>query len=91
MTFIFTRSAQLFILLTLCFIFSSCDNHKTVREIDVKIEATHVEVKNNDEMKGLPEGTNMILGLVVPTSSSQWFVKVAAHSSEFNDIKPIFR
>ncbi|MCH2204534.1 MAG: hypothetical protein MK132_01485 [Lentisphaerales bacterium] len=67
----------------------SCNDAQAVRTIDVKLENNTSEPVKEEKMKGLPEGSNLILGVIIPTSSSQWFVKLAGPSSEFNEVKDL--
>jgi hypothetical protein len=73
---------------TLCALVS-CSESDKVRTIDVKIDSEMAAVKKEVQVKGLPEGANLILGLIIPTTSSQWFVKLSGPSSEFNEVKEL--
>lgn len=66
---------------------TSCNESQAVRTIDVNIDSSTAEPVKEEKTKGLPEGSNLILGVIIPTSSSQWFVKLAGPSSEFNEVK----
>ncbi|MCM8532353.1 MAG: hypothetical protein NE330_14415 [Lentisphaeraceae bacterium] len=78
---------RFFIFISSLLLVTSCKEGGQVRTIDVQLDKVEVAQKAETKMKGLPEGTNLILGMVIPTSSSQWFVKLAGPSSEFNEAK----
>ena len=73
------------------FVLCSCKEEAgvTVLEVDtgVKHKDTPVEEK---KMSALPEYVNLIMGLVIPTSNRQWFVKLAGPSSEFQKVQAMF-
>lgn len=68
---------------------TSCNESQAVRTIDVDIQTTNTAPVKKEKMSGLPEDANLILGVIIPTSSSQWFVKLAGPSSEFNQVKDL--
>ena len=68
---------------------TSCNETQAVRTIDVDIQTINQTPVKEKKISGLPEGANLILGIIIPTSSSQWFVKLAGPSSEFNQVKDL--
>ena len=80
---------RFFIFISALLLVTSCKEGGEFRTIDVQLDKVEVAEKVEATMKGLPEGTNLILGMVIPTSSSQWFVKLAGPSSEFSQAKEL--
>jgi len=67
----------------------ACAPEESIKKIDIKVEGQIKEELKGEEKKGLPADTKIILGYVLPTSSQQWFVKIAMASGEFEKLKPM--
>ena len=61
----------------------------TVLSVDTG-EAHKKEVVEDKKMSALPDYVNLIMGLVIPTSNRQWFVKMTGPSSEFQKVQGMF-
>jgi len=61
----------------------------TVISVDTGIEHKKA-AKEEKKMSALPDYVNLIMGLVIPTSNRQWFVKMAGPSSEFQKVQGMF-
>ena len=73
-----------------CIFFASCEKAKEIKVLDVDSGVAQKDTETDRKMSSLPEGTNVIMGVVFPTSNKQWFIKMAGPASEFTKVTPMF-
>ena len=62
-----------------------------IKVLDVDTGVKHKEApKEKKRMTSLPENVNLIMGIVIPTSNRQWFIKMAGPYDEFKQVTPMF-
>ncbi|MCM8542704.1 MAG: hypothetical protein NE328_20730 [Lentisphaeraceae bacterium] len=86
------RNCTIFILLS-CLLFTSCQEKDKIRVLEVDTGVDHKKaVKEEKAMPSLAENVNLIMGIVIPTSNRQWFIKMAGPYEEFEnkDVTPMF-
>lgn len=85
----FRNSVILFLLSSL--LFSSCTKEAEIGILEVDTGVDHQKAPEKKErMSGLPEDVNLIMGIVIPTSNRQWFIKMAGPYDEFKKVTPMF-
>ena len=69
----------------------SCNKEAGIEVLEVDTGAHHKEASQVEQkMPKLDERVNLIMGIVVPTSNRQWFIKIAGPYDEFEKVKPMF-
>lgn len=69
----------------------SCEKQAGIEVLEVDTGADHKEAAQVEQkMPTLDERVNLIMGIVVPTSNRQWFIKIAGPYDEFEKVKPMF-
>lgn len=83
------RNSVIFILLS-SLLFSSCTKEAEIGVLEVDTGVDHKKAPEKEKrMSGLPENVNLIMGIVIPTSNRQWFIKMAGPYEEFKKVTPM--
>ncbi|MCM8527619.1 MAG: hypothetical protein NE327_13955, partial [Lentisphaeraceae bacterium] len=84
------RNCSIITLISLL-LFTSCQKQDEIRVLEVDTGADHHKAPEaKPAMAGLPENVNLIMGVVIPTSNRQWFIKMAGPYDEFKKVTPMF-